>query len=105
MKLAHNYYAYIVACRDGAYYVDVTDDLEGRIQQHDDGINKGYFTYARRPVVLKYAEHFQNIKAAIAYEKQLKGWSRKKKEALFDDDINKLKSLSQSYSNPSAGSG
>jgi hypothetical protein len=35
----------------------------------------------------------------------LKGWSRKKKEALFDDDIEGLKRLSQSYSNPSPGSG
>jgi putative endonuclease len=79
--------------------------LEGRIEQHNDGINKGYFPYARRPVVLKYAEHFQNVNAAIAYEKQLKGWSRKKKEALFVDDIEQLKRLSQAYSNPSAGSG
>jgi putative endonuclease len=105
MKLAHNYYVYIVECSDSAYYIGVTNDLEGRIQQHNDGISKGCFTYARRPVVLKYAEHFRNIKAAIAYEKQLKGWSRKKKEALFIDDIEGLKKLSQSYSNPSPGSG
>ena len=101
MKLAHNYYVYILQCSDGAYYTGVTNDLEGRIRQHNDGENKGCFTYARRPVVLKYAEHFHNIRAAIAYEKQLKGWSRKKKEALFINDIEGLKKLSQSYSNPS----
>jgi len=105
MKLAHNYYVYIVECSDGVYYTGVTNDLERRIQQHNDGDNKGSFTYSRRPVVLKYYEHFQNIKEAISYEKQLKGWSRKKKEALFRNDIAGLKKLAQSYNNPSPGSG
>ena len=73
MKWAHNYYVYILECNDGAYYTGVTNDLEGRIQQHNAGENKGCFTYTRQPVVLKYAEHFQNLAAAIAYEKQLKG--------------------------------
>src|SRR5215217_7854793 len=105
MKQAHNYYVYIVVCSDGAYYTGVTNDLERRIQQHNDGENMSCFTYARRPVVLRYTEHFQNIKAAIAYEKQLKGWSRKKKEALFINDIEALKRLATSYSNPEPGEG
>jgi len=89
---------YIVECSDGIYYTGVTNDLEGRIQQHNSGENIGCFTYPRRPVLLKYAEHFQNIKAAIEYEKQLKGWSRKKKEALFANDIERLKRLATAYS-------
>jgi putative endonuclease len=98
MRQGHNYYVYIVECSDGAYYTGVTNDLEGRIKQHNDGENIGSFTYTRRPVLLKYADHFQNINAAIAYEKQLKGWSRKKKEALFVNDIEKLKKLAKAYS-------
>jgi putative endonuclease len=47
-------------------------------------------------VTLKYFEHFTDVKQAIAREKQLKGWSRAKKEALFDEDYDLLKALSKS---------
>ncbi len=86
MKIRHNYYVYIVECSDRFYYTGVTNDLEGRIIQHNSGENVTCFTFKRRPVVLKYAEHFHNINQAIEWEKQLKGWSRKKKEALFKED-------------------
>jgi putative endonuclease len=96
MKLMHNYYVYIVQCRDGLYYTGVTNNLEKRLVEHNEGINPNSFTYQRRPVVLKYYEHFQNIQNAIAWEKQLKGWSRKKKEALFSNDFEKIKQLAKS---------
>ena len=96
MKLRHNYYVYIIECSDHFYYVGVTNDLERRIEEHNEGINPGCFTYKRRPVKLKYAEHFVNIQNAIAYEKQLKGWSRKKKEALFANDIEAIKKFASS---------
>jgi len=83
MKLSHSYYVYIVQCRDGLYYTGVTNDVDRRIAEHNSGVDQGCFTYIRRPVQLKYTEHFQNIEHAIAWEKQLKGWSRKKKEALL----------------------
>ncbi|MGG9972491.1 GIY-YIG nuclease family protein [Ferruginibacter sp. SUN002] len=83
MKKAHNYYVYIVECSDKSYYTGVTNDYERRLWEHNNGENKKAYTYKRRPVILKYCEHFYNIKNAIAWEKQLKGWSRKKKEALF----------------------
>lgn len=100
MKLAHHYYVYIVQCSDGLYYTGVTNDVDRRVAEHNEGLNKGCFTYTRRPVVLKYYEHFQNIKAAIDWEKQLKGWSRKKKEALFCNDFEAIKLLAKSH--PSA---
>ena len=53
-----------------------------------------FFTYKRRLVTLKYFEHFKDVRQAIAREKQLKGWSRAKKEALFREDYNLLKELS-----------
>jgi putative endonuclease len=47
--------------------------------------------FTRRPVELKYSEHFHDINHAIAREKQLKEWSRKKKEALFKSDYEEIK--------------
>jgi putative endonuclease len=60
--------------------------------------------------VVKYYEHFFHIKNAIAWEKQIKGWSRKKKEALFKEDFEKVKKFSKSKQlriskDPSPGSG
>ena len=51
-------------------------------------------TYSRRPLILKYYQRFDFIKHAIEFEKQVKGWNRKKKEALFLEDWNEIKRLS-----------
>ncbi|HET9055403.1 MAG TPA: GIY-YIG nuclease family protein, partial [Chitinophagaceae bacterium] len=75
MKLGHNYYVYIVECNDGSYYTGVTNDIERRLWEHNTGYNKDSYTYKRRPVELKYAGHFTDIIQAIAWEKQIKGWS------------------------------
>ena len=110
MKLSHTYSVYILECSDGSYYTGVTNDLERRLWEHNTGSNIGCYTYAKRPLKLKYYETSKHIKQAILREKQLKGWSRKKKEALFREDWEELKVLSQSYSSkgqtsPSTGSG
>lgn len=105
MKLAHNYYVCIVQCSDGFYYTGVTNDVDRRVEEHNEGLDPGSFTFKRRPVILKYYEHFQSIKNAIAYEKQLKGWSRKKKEALFIRDYDEMRRLAKSRNYPSASSG
>ena len=93
MKLNHNYYVYIVECADKSYYTGVTNDLEKRIEEHEKGIDINCYTYKRRPVVLRYFQRFQFIEHAIAFEKQIKGWNRKKKEALFKEDWNEIKRL------------
>lgn len=98
MKNGHNYYVYIVQCSDGMYYTGVTNDLERRLWEHNTGFISDCFTYNRRPVVLKYEEHFTNINNAIAREKQLKGWSRKKKEALFERNWKLISELAKSKS-------
>lgn len=51
-------------------------------------------TFNKRPVILKYYQRFDYIDHAIAFEKQLKGWSRKKKEALFEENWEEIKRLS-----------
>ncbi|HWI90598.1 MAG TPA: GIY-YIG nuclease family protein [Flavisolibacter sp.] len=110
----YNYWVYIVRCRDGKYYAGVTNDLDRRLKEHNEGISPKCYTYERRPVELMYEEHFHDINQAIAWEKQLKGWSRKKKEALFVRDVEEIKRLAKSKSrssddatsiHPSTGSG
>lgn len=93
MARDHNYFVYIVECTDGFYYAGVSNNLDRRIDEHNEGIDPKSYTYKRRPVVLKYWLRFTNVEKAIEWEKQLKGWSRKKKEALFIDDWEEVKRL------------
>ncbi|MEP7255507.1 MAG: GIY-YIG nuclease family protein [Ferruginibacter sp.] len=104
MKIAHNYFVYIVECKDSSYYTGVTNNLERRLWEHNNDENKLSYTCKRRPVVLKYFQRFQDINQAIAWEKQIKGWSRKKKEALFKEDWEEIKRLAKSHINPSSTS-
>ncbi|MCJ0742675.1 GIY-YIG nuclease family protein [Pedobacter montanisoli] len=94
MPNIHNYFVYILECTDGSYYVGVTNDLERRLEEHNSGYNPTAYTFNRRPVILRYYQRFTFIEQAIAFEKQLKGWNRKKKEALFNEDWNEIKRLS-----------
>jgi putative endonuclease len=78
-----NAYVYILRCADGSYYVGSTrTSLEERLAQHNAGSFGGY-TARRRPVELVFQQDFDRITDAIAAERQLKGWTRAKKEALI----------------------
>jgi putative endonuclease len=108
MKIAHNYFVYIVECSDSSYYTGVTNDLDRRMVEHNYGDNKLAYTYKKRPVTLKYFQRFDEINQAISWEKQLKGWTRKKKEALFVEDWEQIKILASSKKKvapPSTSSG
>ena len=100
------YHAYILQCSDGSYYVGSTDDLEAHVTAHQRGRISGY-TAARRPVRLIWSESFETRDDAVARERQLKGWSRAKKEALMAGDIERLKALSRSHGrrSPTIGTG
>lgn len=89
------YYVYILLCSDNSYYIGVTNNIEERVLQHQNGVNSSAYTYNKRPVHLIYSEAFIDVKQAIEREKQLKRWSRAKKEALLNNDIVKLKLLSK----------
>ena len=89
------YFVYIVKCSDGSYYTGVTSNLEKRIAEHNSGIIEGY-TSDRLPVNLVYSNRFGNINDAIRAEKQIKGWTRAKKEALIRGDFEALVNLSKS---------
>ena len=96
MKVEHSYIIYIVECKDWSYYIGITNDLEKRLCEHNTGQDINSYTYSRRPVELKYFETFTEVNQAIAREKQIKGWSRKKKQALIAQNFDKLKELSKS---------
>ena len=85
-------YVYIVLCQDGSFYTGSTrGSLEDRVNQH----NAGSYTATRRPVRLVYSEYFDRIMDAVSAERQIKGWSRAKKEALLRGDFDALKILSR----------
>lgn len=87
----HQYSVYILQCNDDSYYTGVTNNLERRLWEHETGFDITCYTYTRRPIKLKYYETTKDIRQAILREKQIKGWSRKKKEALFKEDWDALK--------------
>lgn len=91
----NNYFVYILECSDKSYYTGVTNNLEKRLAEHQSGVHKGY-TSVRLPVKLMYSASFSDINEAIRIEKQIKGWSRKKKEALMRGDFDALVLLSKS---------
>ena len=91
-------YVYILRCSDGSYYVGTArSSLEARVAEHNAGTFGGY-TARRRPVTLVYHEEFGRITDAIAAERQLKGWTRAKKEALIRGDFAELRSLARGAS-------
>jgi putative endonuclease len=88
-------YLYILRCADGSYYVGSTRaSLELRVAQHNDGTFGGY-TSTRRPVVLVFSQEFDRITDMIAAERQLKRWTRAKKEALIRGDFETLRLLAR----------
>lgn len=89
----HDYFVYIVECSDHSFYTGITNNLEQRISEHNSGLLKG-FTSKRLPVKLVYSERLLDINQAIKFEKQIKGWTRKKKQALIDGDFELLIKLS-----------
>ena len=79
------YYVYLLRCSDGSYYVGRTNDLEQRLAAHERGATEGY-TRSRRPVELVFSDRFLRRQEAFHRERQIKGWSGAKKEALIKGD-------------------
>ena len=85
---------YILECADGSYYTGSTNNLELRLAQHQAGEGANH-TKKRLPVNLVYFEEFQRIDEAFYREKQVQGWSRKKKEALINGKYENLHDLAE----------
>ena len=87
-------YMYILKCVDDSYYTGSTVNLELRLAQHQSGEGANH-TRKRLPVILVYYEEYKNIAEAFYREKQVQGWSRKKKEALIENRTEDLPLLSK----------
>ena len=88
-------FCYILRCADGSYYVGSTHDVAARLTKHSDG-SASQYTAARRPVTLVFSEPRASIADARARERQIKGWTRAKKEALISADRSGMKVMSRS---------
>ncbi len=85
-----SFFVYMVECSDGHYYVGVTNNADVRVAQHNEGIDRHCYTFTRRPVRLVFSSVFRDPNDAIRFEKQLKGWNRRKKQALIAGDWDAL---------------
>ena len=86
------HFVYILKCADGSFYVGSAQDLEDRLKRHNSG-NGAVFTALRLPVKLVYQEPCKNEDDAVKRERQIKKWSRAKKEALINGELETLKKL------------
>jgi putative endonuclease len=87
-------FMYILKCSDESYYTGSTNNIEYRLWQHQNGEGANY-TRKRLPVELVFLEEFERVDIAFEKEKQVQGWSRKKKEALVNGNFNRLHELSK----------
>ncbi len=87
-------YMYILLCADNSYYTGSTRNLERRLGQHQSGKGANH-TRKYGPVELIYYEEFTRIDSAFYREKQIQGWSRRKKEALINNRVVDLKKFSE----------
>ncbi|WP_430968144.1 GIY-YIG nuclease family protein [Spongiimicrobium sp. 2-473A-2-J] len=88
-------YVYILRCSDGTYYTGVTTDLNQRLLEHQAGKHPVSHTYTRRPICLVFFAEFTCAHLAIEKEKQIKKWSRAKKEALIKGRYDTLPNLAK----------
>lgn len=98
------FWADMLHCRSGLFYVGRTDDLERRIGQHHSGLIVG-FAADHLPVELVRSQEFGTRDEARAAERRIKGWSRAKKLALIRGDWERISSLAKAKDGPSTGSG
>ncbi|MDW9034449.1 GIY-YIG nuclease family protein [Legionella pneumophila] len=89
------FWVYILQCSDKSYYTGQTDNLEKRLMQHQDKMIPGCYTSTRLPIQLKFSQEFMSREEALNAERQIKGWSRRKKEALINGDWQALSDYSK----------
>jgi putative endonuclease len=90
------YFVYIMTNKSKTLYTGVTDNLINRVAEHKQGIIKG-FTSKYQINKLVYFESGNNINEALYREKQIKGWLRKKKVALIEQENPEWKDLSEDW--------
>ncbi|MDP7591761.1 MAG: GIY-YIG nuclease family protein [Litorilituus sp.] len=93
------FHVYILKCKDGSFYTGHTDNLETRLAQHQHAYFSQCYTAKRLPVTLAFQAAFETREQALGVEKQIKGWSRSKKQALIRDDWLEIARLSKQKRN------
>ena len=96
MSHTRAYWVYLLASRTCTLYLGVTNDLERRVLEHKEGQVPG-FTQRYGVNRLVYCEGFGDVTAAIAREKQLKGWLRRKKVELIESVNPQWRDLSEGW--------
>ena len=76
------WFCYMLECRDGSFYVGITNNLEERLQEHARGKDSDY-TAKRLPVKLVWEQAYSGQRQARKRESEIKGWSRSKKLELM----------------------
>lgn len=89
-------WTYILECGDGSYYTGSTIDILRRFTQHKNGEGASH-TKKHPPIKLVYFEEYPRIDYAFNREKQIQGWSRKKKEALISGKLEQLPEFAKAY--------
>jgi len=89
------FWVYMLRCADDSYYIGHTENLEGRLWQHQQGICCDW-TRRRRPVELVWCDWTSSRYEALTFERRIKGWSRAKKEALIAGNCERINWLSRS---------
>jgi predicted GIY-YIG superfamily endonuclease len=84
---------YVLECGDGSYYTGMTASLERRFSDHQNGVDPKAYTFSRRPVKLVWSQSFASEHEAFKTERQIKGWSRVKKEALIQKDWEEIHNI------------
>lgn len=91
------FYVYILKCGDDSYYVGHTDNMEKRLWEHQNKIFESSYVSQRQPVELAFCDVFETRNEAREAERMLKGWSRKKKQALIWGGIENMQGYCKQY--------
>ncbi len=86
------YSLYILRLPDNRLYIGISKDPLNRLKYHRASKGAKFTKYSKNPEIV-YTEEFPDLISAMRREKQLKGWTRAKKEALIKSDLELLKSL------------
>jgi len=101
-KEMKSYCVYIMAGASGVIYIGVTNDIERRVLEHKNKSVPG-FSARYNLTKLVYFETFRDVRAAIAREKELKGWVRRRKVALIESVNPRWNDLSPEWMRLDAG--
>lgn len=85
IKRESKFYVYILECQDGTFYTGYTNDLEKRIEEHNNSKRGARYTRYKRPVKLVWFKEYKYFKKALLEEKRIKTLTRKQKEKLVNE--------------------